>query len=71
MRFDKKVFKDSQLSELSQLLSVQIHTSYSRRAEALVAQAWPILKNIYETQRAGYENVVVPVGDGNGYTKLF
>jgi len=24
--FDKKVFKDSQLSELSQLLSVQIHT---------------------------------------------
>ncbi|HHV39799.1 MAG: preprotein translocase subunit SecA [Bacteroidales bacterium] len=62
--FDKKVFKDSQLSELSQLLSVQIHTSYSRRAEALVAQAWPILKNIYETQRAGYENVVVPVGDG-------
>ena len=42
--FDKKVFKDSQLSELSQLLSVQIHTSYSRRAEALVAQAWPILK---------------------------
>lgn len=62
--FDKKVFKDSQLSELSQLLSEQIHTSYSRRAEALVAQAWPILKNIYETQRAGYENVVVPVGDG-------
>ncbi|MFY9116258.1 MAG: preprotein translocase subunit SecA [Bacteroidales bacterium] len=62
--FDQKVFKDSHPDELSRLLTEQIQTSYTRRADALVAQAWPILKNIYETQRASYENVVVPVGDG-------
>jgi len=62
--FDRETFKDSNIAELSGLLSEQIHKSYNRRADVLVAQAWPIMKNIYETQRATYENVVVPVGDG-------
>lgn len=62
--FDRETFKDSNIAELSGLLSEQIHKSYNRRADVLVAQAWPIMKNIYETQRATYENVVVPVSDG-------
>jgi preprotein translocase subunit SecA len=61
---DEEVYRKQNSAELSQALAEQIQRVYGRRAEALVAQAWPIMKNIYETQRATYENVVVPVGDG-------
>ena len=61
---DEEGFRRQNTAELSQTLAEQIQKVYGRRAEALVAQAWPIMKNIYETQRATYENVVVPVGDG-------
>ncbi len=61
---DEELYRKQNTAELSQALAEQIQKVYGRRAEALVAQAWPIMKNIYETQRATYENVVVPVGDG-------
>ncbi|NLA15691.1 MAG: preprotein translocase subunit SecA [Bacteroidales bacterium] len=60
----REFFKESHTAQLSEELSEQIYKSYNRRSEALVKQAWPIMKRIYETQRATYENVVVPVGDG-------
>jgi len=62
--FDEKTFSKASPSELSSDLSGQIQSVYNRRAEALIGQAWPVMKNIYETQSATYENVVVPVGDG-------
>ncbi|MDD2289367.1 MAG: preprotein translocase subunit SecA [Bacteroidales bacterium] len=62
--FDQEIFRKATTVEMAELLSKQILSTYSRRAEALVAQAWPIIKNIYQTQRATYENVVVPVSDG-------
>ena len=61
---EEGLYRKQNIAELSQALAEQIQKVYDRRAEALVAQAWPIMKNIYETQRATYENVVVPVGDG-------
>jgi len=61
---EEGMYRRQNIAELSQALAEQIQKVYDRRAEALVAQAWPIMKNIYETQRATYENVVVPVGDG-------
>lgn len=62
--FDRETYRKATLAELAAELGQQIQKTYTRRAETLVAQAWPIMKNIYETQRATYENVVVPVGDG-------
>lgn len=41
-----------------------IHNVYNRRTEVLVQQAWPIIKQIYETQSATYENIAIPVSDG-------
>lgn len=61
---DEEIYRKQNTADLSQALAEQIQRVYGRRAETLVAQAWPIMKNIYETQRATYENVVVPVGDG-------
>ena len=44
--FDRETFKDSNIAELSGLLSEQIHKSYNRRADVLVAQAWHYEKYI-------------------------
>jgi preprotein translocase subunit SecA len=41
-----------------------IQNVYNRRTEVLVQQAWPIIKQIYETQSATYENIAIPVSDG-------
>jgi preprotein translocase subunit SecA len=62
--FDQEIFRKATVAEMAESLTEQIQSTYNRRAEALVAQAWPIIKNIYQTQRATYENVVVPVSDG-------
>ena len=62
--FDQEMFRKATAAEMAESLAEQIQSTYSRRADALVAQAWPIIKNIYQTQRATYENVVVPVSDG-------
>lgn len=61
---DAQTYKKASTGELTEAVSSQILAVYNRRTEALVAQAWPIMKSIYETQSATYENVVVPVGDG-------
>ncbi len=49
----------------SERLLEDIQSVYKRRTETLVQQAWPIMKQIYETQSATYENIAIPVGDGN------
>ncbi len=62
--FDQEIFRKATVAEMAESLTEQIQSTYNRRAEALVAQAWTFIKNIYHTQRATYENVVVPVSDG-------
>ena len=38
--------------------------AYRRKSEAIAAQAYPVLKDVYERMSATYENVVVPISDG-------
>lgn len=56
--------------ELSDILLKNVHDVYSRRSEAMVHQVWPVLKQIYETQGATYENIAIPVTDGIKATQL-
>ena len=51
--------KDAEIRLLETIQNV-----YNRRTEVLVQQAWPIIKQIYETQSATYENIAIPVSDG-------
>ena len=62
--FDADTYKDKHAGELADLLATHIRTVYERRAGTIAQQAWPIMKQIYETQSATFENIAVPVSDG-------
>ena len=62
--FDAAFYRDASRDKIVEALNTQIREEYRRRSDALVAQAWPVIKTIYERQGAQFENVAVPVGDG-------
>lgn len=37
---------------------------YHERMQRIAQMAWPVIRNVYENQRAQYENIVVPFTDG-------
>lgn len=37
---------------------------YKEKSEGLAARAFPVIKEVYETQSAQYENIVTPITDG-------
>ncbi|MDR3184915.1 MAG: preprotein translocase subunit SecA [Prevotellaceae bacterium] len=61
---DEQAYRDTPASALSESLSEQLITEYLRRADAMAKQALPIIKQVYETQGATYENIAVPFSDG-------
>ncbi|MCL1973688.1 MAG: preprotein translocase subunit SecA [Bacteroidetes bacterium] len=62
--FDAQTYKDLHAEELVDALVAHIKEVYERRAGTIAQQAWPIMKQIYETQSATFENIAVPVSDG-------
>ncbi len=62
--FDREFYKDASHNQIADKLFEHLKTEYYRRNDTMIAQAWPIIKTIYERQSASYENVAVPVGDG-------
>ncbi|MBO7279521.1 MAG: preprotein translocase subunit SecA [Bacteroidales bacterium] len=62
--FDEEFFKNAKPAQISDRLQERIREEYNRRMEVMVRQAWPVIKTIFEKQAAIYENVAVPVGDG-------
>ena len=42
----------------------QIQDTFKRRSEAIMQQASPVIRDIYENQSAQYENIVIPISDG-------
>ena len=62
--FDAEFYRNASRDKISDALNAQLRREYEQRSEAMVAQAWPIIKTIYERQGQQFENVAVPVGDG-------
>ena len=62
--FDAQFYKSASRDKIAETLNAQIREEYIRRSDAMVAQAWPVVKAIYERQGQQFENVAVPVGDG-------
>ncbi|MDR0660732.1 MAG: preprotein translocase subunit SecA [Prevotellaceae bacterium] len=63
--FDEKVYNSSNDREVGELLSKNILESYQRRMGNIAQQAYPVLKQVYETQGSMYENILIPVSDGH------
>ena len=46
------------------MLHQHILETYERRMDTMVQRAYPIVKQIYETQAAIYTNIAIPISDG-------
>ncbi|HEX2969211.1 MAG TPA: preprotein translocase subunit SecA [Bacteroidales bacterium] len=57
-------FKKDNASEITENVYVKVLDAYKRKVEAISAQAYPVLKDVYERMSHVYENVVVPITDG-------
>ncbi|MFN8241090.1 MAG: preprotein translocase subunit SecA [Bacteroidales bacterium] len=51
-------------SEITEAVHEKVVATYKRKVETISAQAYPVLKDVYERMSHVYENVVVPISDG-------
>ena len=61
---DEAAFRNLSKAELASRLEDEIKALIARRGEAIISQAMPLIKQIYETQSARYQNIAFPVIDG-------
>lgn len=57
-------FKKMNPSEIIQEIFTKMIANYNRKVEAIAKQAYPVIKNVYETKSKMYTNIVVPISDG-------
>jgi len=62
--FDETTYNDISSAKLTEKLLEQVNESYQRKTGTIAQQAWPIIKQVYETNSGTYENIAVPVSDG-------
>ncbi|MBK9391539.1 MAG: preprotein translocase subunit SecA [Bacteroidetes bacterium] len=57
-------FRKTNAAEVTEKVYVKVLDTYKRKVESIAAQAYPVLKDVYERMSHQYENVVVPITDG-------
>ncbi len=57
-------FKKMSQSEITNTIYEKMIGNYNRKVEAISKQAFPVIKNVYETKSQQYQNIVVPISDG-------
>lgn len=63
--FNEQEFQKSSVEVLVQKMFDYAYDYYKKKTEAVVANVFPVVKNVYETSAHIYENIVVPFSDGN------
>ena len=66
--FDSNVtlgeFAGASIDKLADKVFVEASTFYKRKSDAIAAQAYPVLKEIFDTRGQNIENILVPFSDG-------
>ncbi len=62
--FDADFYQSARAEDLADRLCLNLREAYSRRMEAMVAVVNPVIRRVYETQGAVYQNIAIPVDDG-------
>jgi preprotein translocase subunit SecA len=57
-------FKKANSKEVTENVYEKVLDTYRRKVESISAQAYPVLKDVYDRMAHVYENVVVPISDG-------
>jgi len=63
--FDEAEFFAQKAEKMSDTLYDDAWQNYQQKSEMLYKSAFPIIKNVYETQARKYENIALPISDGN------
>ena len=61
---DEDTFNKLSAPELTEQLHERVLKSYSEKNAAIARLALPVIRNVYENQSDQYENIVVPITDG-------
>ena len=62
--FNQATFEDENEQEVTEQLYEAALKYYQEKSEMVARSAMPVIKNVYETQGATYQNIVVPFTDG-------
>jgi preprotein translocase subunit SecA len=62
--FNVDQFKKIEAKEKTDIIYKLIQETYKRKEDAIARQAFPVIKDVFEKQSAVYENIVVPMSDG-------
>ncbi len=62
--FDEKEFLKGNVSELAEKLFRTSLDAYKRKSEDIQQKVYPVVKDVYEKQGQVYENIVIPITDG-------
>jgi preprotein translocase subunit SecA len=57
--------KIKKVDDLAHHLYNEVYDKYGRKSDAIVNEAYPIVKNVYEQQGNQFQNMVLPFTDGN------
>ncbi|MBK7132701.1 MAG: preprotein translocase subunit SecA [Bacteroidales bacterium] len=57
-------FKKVNSAQATEKVYAKVLDTYKRKVESISAQAYPVLKDVYDRMSHVYENVVVPISDG-------
>ena len=68
--FDEEQFLKMSSSQLSDVLEEAITQIIERRDETLVNKTYPIVERIFKAQSATYQNVAIPITDGQKVLQL-
>ncbi|MBN1990783.1 MAG: preprotein translocase subunit SecA [Bacteroidales bacterium] len=62
--FTEKEFASNSIDELTESLYKAALENYEFKGTSIARQAYPVIKDVFEKQAAVYENIVVPISDG-------
>ncbi len=62
--FVEDEFQKENLNTLTEKLYQNVLDTYKRKSELIQQKVYPVIKNVYEKQGQTYENIVIPITDG-------
>jgi preprotein translocase subunit SecA len=57
-------FRKTNSDNVTEKVFAKVIDTYKRKGDSISAQAYPVLKDVYDRMSHAYENVVVPISDG-------
>ncbi|MDR0420855.1 MAG: preprotein translocase subunit SecA [Prevotellaceae bacterium] len=62
--FTQDEFENGNNAELADKLLDNIVVTYENRLKTIAEKIYPVIKNVYENQGSMYENILIPISDG-------